>query len=645
MVYSRSSFIFIYFRLKTVFQIFTERLRISTIWHLRIQYVLRQIAWSYHWNSLHQGFRLIFVLRLWMFHSLFISGEPLLELDVQKYDDKLGSIAVNSYNANMCPRLQFHWLLSAVDSNQLFRHLKKEPFPERDNNKYFKLFGLAAADLISTPEVTEILSYLGHSELYWKKERNSVQQCVENAVQNALHERWILNPRFPHCFGVGTRQIPIFKSTETANDLPSVLSTKYPIFLELKSSKWKSERELYEEDADVILQAIERVFSVARHNALLRRIVIFATTGVKSWIFMLVREFPEAINFDTGKVVENYHLLPIDLAEIIPLWHCLNQKSSNFFFHEDCFLLSDVLSSVGYHLGYCQLNLLHKNTIGSHISTIYEITPGIHGKKDGVPVPGEENSFIIKLSLGSSRGNNEFEIVKKLCSEKSIAVDYVLMGLRSQAGSETLSMFSGDVKSMFKQRHSSDGIELDKSRLGFTRFSGIIPDQLINSSANCQPHLCWWNYVHPEETVIPEFTAIFMQPGMVVTKITREEAFELHVVLTYGIHEHGVLHCDPRKSNIVRFQRWEEVEKVDAITKLVTNAKKLVERVRLIDFDLSILKENEGEMQLTRGARAELLKSLEKFVKPVIRDGKQFVQMNTTLDSLMLSAVIQQSLR
>jgi hypothetical protein len=561
-------------------------------------------------------------------------------VDTHRYDEKF-KVLIETFDRGNTHRtpFQLHWRLRLCEFSQFFINLKNEPYPERNNPECFKLLGLEYANLTTTRGFTGILSYLVQSELFWKNQSHgTTRQCTVNDVQEALYDKLVPNPLYPNkleCFGRNncTENSPNFK-------FPSVLSTRFPIFLELKSGKGKSEREFYEDDADVILEAMGRVFSVARHNETLRRVVAFATTGVKSWIFMLVREFPELI-YGKDKIVENYHLFPIDLGDIIPLWHHLNEKPADFFLHDDCFLLSDILSSTGYYLRYCQLRLLHRIVLGSHISAIYEVTPGGSENYVTVPTHCEENSFIIKLSLGSSRGNNEYEIIKKLCTENSIAVDYVFMGLRSETNSRRLSMFPADLKS-FKQPHTSDGIELEKSRLGFTRFLRTVPGQLPHRSANCKSSLCWWNCSRSVGMIIPEFTAIFMHPGTVVEKLHPDEAVGLRVFMTTAIHNHGVLHCDPRKSNILRFKRWEEVEQVDATTKLVTKVRKLVERVRLIDFDLSILKENEGEMELTPGARTELLKTLGRFVKPVNRDGKLFVRMDTTLDSLMLGTVLEQ---
>jgi hypothetical protein len=461
-----------------------------------------------------------------------------------------------------------------------------------------------------------------------------------------------------HRHHVASQNVPVFKLPYTdfspgtpASAKTDFLSTKAPMFLELKSGSGIGSK-LYSEDCDVLTQAIERVYMAGKVNEGLKTVISFASTGVKTWIFILMRTYPSMLKYNEEKIAEHYYLLPIAAEDVFPLWHILNEKPSNFFIREDCVLLSETLSSLGYHLGYCQLRVLHMCVLkndeagnGNH-TMVYKVTPGyVHASDNYVTIPphSETNSITVKLSVDSARGVKEYQILQKLCSKKSTAVDYVLMGLRSEANTEKLFMFDGDIQSLKPPHTKTTGIELAKSSLGFTRFpSGtsyhVLLD-VLSCSANCTPRMCWWNYARPEGAKIPNFTAIVMHSGQRVRKLYPHEAVALPLLLTNEIHVHDVLHCDPRKQNILRFKSLQNVERADNRTKEWTTEGESVERGRLIDFDLS--EEKEREIELIPGGRTHLLETMPSFVNPFTRDGKRFVRMNKALDSAMLGTVIE----
>jgi hypothetical protein len=423
----------------------------------------------------------------------------------------------------------------------------------------------------------------------------------------------------------------------------------------------------------VLTQAMERVLTVGRHNEALKRVVAFATTGVKSWIFILEREFPDAVIYGKGEIVENYHLFPIDIAEIIPLWHCLNEKPSDFFIHEDCFLLSDILSSVGYHLGYCQLKLLHRTVTGPHISAIYEVTPCIkESNKSYVTVPApdledaEENSFVIKLLLGSPRGTNEYVILESLSNKKCFAVDYVHMGIRSRVDTDVLDSFHGIAGFSPSKNHvdSNPGfsLELRKNALGFKRFTNdfykVALDKTYHSPA-CEPELCWWNYA-TENRRNTDFTAIFMRVGYRVKAadgVTVSENGDLRHNLR-ELHSCEVLHCDPRLPNIMRFltspKNSNTVKEVSTkqktgLVSATTNTKDEEKApdlfIRLVDFDLSVFCKagSTTEMDLAEaGGQRDLLTHLPTL--PVVinkrANGQEFVVICADIDREMLGRTI-----
>jgi hypothetical protein len=419
----------------------------------------------------------------------------------------------------------------------------------------------------------------------------------------------------------------------------------------------------------VLTQAMERVLTVGRHNEALSRVVAFATTGTRSWIFMLVREFPDAVIYGTGKIVENYHLFPIDIAEIIPVWHCLNQKPSNFFIREDCFLLSDVLSSVGYHLGYCRIKLLQRTATGPHISAVYEITPSVKDEAYvKIPAPNDENSFVIKLSLGSPRGTNEYEILESLSKEKCVAVDYVHMGIRCRSAAAVFESFDG-IAGFSLPNHTDDKFgfspELQKNALGFQRFTKDFYNVDLTKkeySPTFKSELCWWNYA-TENSRKKDFTAVFMRVGFRIKQtegITPTENDVLVAILEM-LHECDVLHCDPRLPNIMRFRTpWKNPNTAKEVSTMQSNALVPVAAdvkevdispdflIRLIDFDLSVICKVGAtkEMEVAEaGGQRTLLASLQHSVLggPLAvfekkADGKSYVLMQPKFDHAMLRA-------
>jgi hypothetical protein len=71
-----------------------------------------------------------------------------------------------------------------------------------------------------------------------------------------------------------------------------------------------------------------------------------------------------------GKFKESYQF-PISFTAVIPTWHGLNKKAINnplSFVEGDIYPLNELLSSIGYHIGYCMIQLTAVS--GSKISMI-----------------------------------------------------------------------------------------------------------------------------------------------------------------------------------------------------------------------------------------------------------------------------------
>jgi FtsZ-binding cell division protein ZapB len=565
--------------------------------------------------------------------------------------------------------VMFHCLreFTVLDSTRIYEELARDPQPESDNISFLlRLLSIDKA-VLETKRCPAITGTLENLFVTKDAAGSEKPDTGEGPVQKQLTKDWVLSNRYPQCFAIDThltsQNVPVFKLPHTdaspgspASAKTDFLSTKAPLFLELKSGYGIHSGVLYAEDCDVLTQAIERVYMAGKVNEELKTVISFASTGRKNWIFILTRTYPSLLKYNEQKIEERYYLLPIAPKDVFPLWHILNEKPSNFFISESCVVLSEVLSSLGYHLGYCQLRLLHKCVLGkdeagnANHTMVYEVTPGYVQRAEQyvtIPPHSETNSITVKLSVDSARGVNEYQIIQKLCLKESIAVDYVVMGLRSEANNGTLSKFEGDTQFLKRRHTKTNDVEVRKSHLGLTRFHSVpyyhVPLDPSHCSANCTSNLCWWNYARPEREQIPNFTAIVMHPGQRVRKLYPDETLSLRLLLEDHIHKHDVLHCDPRRQNILRFKSWVEEEKVDITTKLPTKVKQSVERVRLIDFDLSILKEDEGKEQSFSGDRKQLLETLIKqnqFTKHYAKGGKLFTQMTTALDSVMLENVI-----
>jgi hypothetical protein len=191
------------------------------------------------------------------------------------------------------------------------------------------------------------------------------------------------------------------------------------MFLELKSLKGNQTRETdeYEKIFEALEQIVQRVHLTCMQNELLHRVFGFATVGCKAWIFILTRDHSKLDRH--GKLIDSYHLYPIDASRIASIWHTFNRKAImdpvKMFVHSKAFLISELLATLGYHAGYCTIQFQ------STRPNLFVVTPAQlkkHSNGDTsllIPVSSCSNSFVLKVSVGSEeqlrRGRQELKIL------------------------------------------------------------------------------------------------------------------------------------------------------------------------------------------------------------------------------------------
>jgi hypothetical protein len=391
-------------------------------------------------------------------------------------------------------------------------------------------------------------------------------------VGKDLTDYWLNSSKHKDCLSIAThestRNCPFFKiqdfpklASKTNNALPAFSSTVFPQYLSLKSSKDVSSCTIMlNHEYEVLYQAIERVFIGVRMNELINLSVSFATSGRKSWIFIFKRDSSEMDK--TGKLIENYYLFPINIEIIIPLYHALNRKDVGEFMNVDCYALSEILTSFGFHIGYCQIQL---KAISS--GRVYSVTPGVKDVKISIPTDdASKQSFVIKLTTNENvtndnafpRANHEIEILEVLKSTD--AVSYVIATVQSTPDNNSLTI--NEFRSNFFENNNHEilyhkpkqYIVQRMKQNNFTRFSEINEftiDLKSFASKNCQNKSCYWNCC--QNDISYSYSAIIMLHAIDFVRYHEYKVMSDLNRCLKEIHEKKILHCDLRKFNLMEF--------------------------------------------------------------------------------------------
>jgi serine/threonine protein kinase len=488
----------------------------------------------------------------------------------------------------------------------------------------------------------------------------------ENAVQKKLRKKWINSEKYQSCFGVDTsttsRRVPIYKfpdsmiSSASGSAMVDIVSTACPMVLELKSSKMDAQetaeiaaskntnkspvqiairdRELLTKEKELVYQLVERIFTMGRVNETLRRVIGFATSGRRSWALLLLRTPAQNGKW---KLIERYYLCPIDTSQIVPLWHRLNCASlGNPAVHCQTHLtypLAELLNSLGYHPGYCQVKWLKHSTTSDILKVIPgQLFPG--AKEMSLPKSSSLTVMIVKFSV-DDRGGNEVNVLNHLSAEGNICPAIQCVIATAQVKENVNQIAINRVNDTFllknhlnpnvamgpKKKRKKDQeppqevrIEKDLSKNVAARFkdcyycssdlSGFASKESVNN-----PNQWWWNYCR-DNTIIPRaaFTAVIMYTA---SKIAKDVVFAGNSYRNRlnEIHKFGVLHCDLRAPNCLYFDIPQSDDK-NEISFLKTH-------YFITDFDLAYVLDKENEdgsvrLQLVPGERTRLIREFEK---------------------------------
>jgi hypothetical protein len=460
-------------------------------------------------------------------------------------------------------------------SHAVIEGIKNEKKEDRDSlSEIVDLLGLTMEELENPADSKEIVDLLRRLET----------EEEEKVVQNELADKW-MKGNYPNCFAMNTRALhcnfPVFRFALSPSESrpqmtkPAFVSTVAPMFLELKSLQDNNQtRETdteYEKIFEALEQVVQRVHLMGMQNELLHRVLGFATVGCKSWIFILKRDHSK-LNDRQGKLIDSYHLYPIDSSQIVSIWHTFNRKAMNdpvkMFVHAKAFLLSELLATLGYHAGFCTIQFQTTRP------NIFVVTPAQLKKKHSngdtslsIPVSSSSNtSFVVKVSVGSEeqlrRGHQEVKILNILGD--SFAADYVMATIDTGSAAAptpfTIISFRTD---FLKNNHlniNDDDLPTKKSCAFLPakrRTTARFTNPLFSSSlkGNCSDEACdryWWNYrmVNVQEE---EYVCVIMRNAKEIVQHSDVQVNLRFLSCLQEIHKKNVLHCDLRIWNLMDF--------------------------------------------------------------------------------------------
>jgi hypothetical protein len=480
----------------------------------------------------------------------------------------------------------------------------------------------------------------------------------EDVVQGNLLEQWIKSVNFAECYGADTsttsRHVPIYKvpdayeSSASGSAMVDIVSTACPMVLELKSSKSKGKsKENLEEPAattepdegintlpslttkekELVYQLIERIFTMGRMNETLRRIVGFATSGRRSWILLLLRDF-DGKEKEKWKLGEKYYLSPIETSQIVPMWHRLNRASvlnkTVYCDPQRTYPLAELLNALGYHPGYCQMKWLKH----SATSDIFSVTPAdlLPGKKElSLPKSNNVTSMIVKLS-NDPRGIQEVNVLKHLSPKDNIcpAILYVIATAEvTQRKKGELSVHLVNDTFLLNNHLNPKFSVAPKLKSKAKAESALHVEKVLSKNvadrfADCYFCKCelkdhaskkslisadqWWNYCRDTNAIpVVPFTGVVMY--MANRRVRdAEKAGDSYTNRLTEIHKRDVLHCDIRPPNCLFFDIPKKIQKKDDLYEDL--------HYFITDFDLSEIltkKKASALLKLVPGNRTRLI--------------------------------------
>lgn len=225
---------------------------------------------------------------------------------------------------------------------------------------------------------------------------------------------------------------------------PNYLSFNAPITLELKNNGSNEKNKLNNEDLNVISQSLERVYCLIKTNHLFNYYVSFATSGNKAWL--IVGSLKPKSNRDD--FLENflsvvYHIIPIEIKDILSIWITLSENSS-IFFSKFFSSVKKALQDLSLPLAYCAIRYVALS--GSPVFGISIARPKVLLKK-GQNLPTFDvlhPDFTIKICNSkrmSHQSNSEIYFLKKL--KRFSASRYVIKTLEINKKQEDKTTFFG----------------------------------------------------------------------------------------------------------------------------------------------------------------------------------------------------------
>ena len=325
----------------------------------------------------------------------------------------------------------------------------------------------------------------------------------------------------------------------TASDNSKALSTREKIQDFNDSPNTNEEASGYiNDDWDVLQQTMSRLLTTANLNALLKVMVGFSITSRHCYVLVFQRWFD-----DHRHLHQKITIVKINVATVCELWRNLSYlgEPSTYFMNDDYISIYQTIKLLGYPPEYCRITL-----VGFSISRVYCITfPGWFDRFLGI----EEGKIdlAIKICLNDRKGIQEINCLRTVA--KSIQA--------------TKSQFQNESKYNnfeFYARGAVDGDRIDWFDANRMIVANIIPQLQNKFTSIFEDGDVWWRPQLDHDLLC---NTIIMDCGLPLkpSKEYYDEILNDIQTSLYFIHNAGLVHCDIRKYNIIKFTTgWQLVD-------------------------------------------------------------------------------------
>ena len=310
---------------------------------------------------------------------------------------------------------------------------------------------------------------------------------------------------------------------------PDGTSTVVPMDIEIKSDTSNSDN-LASVDYEVLQQAVERVTMRMRNQGYLKMAFAFAVTGRSAWYLMVER--PEMLK--KAKLWVDR----VDHDAVGDLWMHLTklaEREAGFFFSEDGFGICDAIRKIGVKPCCCRVKALAKSQSGVYGVTVPRQYRQSNGAGFfGVAVQPKDITYAIKIIRDHDTYTTESKALQEIAAKAGSGSDFYALGCVPNG--------AGDA----------------------TRFATLNEWAAGTQFETTQEY--WWDCLQGTE----EGTggAIIMRNG----ETTAQKEFYAEHCLPKSVcsdlvkslqlaHSAGILQCDLRRSNFVRFHgTWQVID-------------------------------------------------------------------------------------